>query len=89
MMNSTQYLTPKWILLEKYCQLTGDTKEAVYARRKKGNWLDGVQCVLVRRRIRVCLAEVDQWIQKNSGVKPSVFHRVSPSVSGKTSPRCD
>lgn len=55
MMKSVNYSVPKWILLEKYCELTGDTKEAVYARRKKGDWLEGVQCVLVRRQIRVCL----------------------------------
>lgn len=88
-MNPAKYASPKWILLEKYCALTGDTKEAVYARRKKGDWLDGVQCVLVRRRIRVCLEEVDHWIEKNSGVKPFGLHRGLPSVSGKTPPRCD
>ena len=76
-------------MLEKYCALTGDSKDAVYARRKRGEWLDGVQCVVVRRRIRVCIEEVDYWIEKNSGVKQSALHRALPSVSGKIVPRFD
>jgi len=34
----------KWIKLLRYCELTGDTPNAVHARRKKGTWLDGVHC---------------------------------------------
>ncbi len=48
-MNPVNYSAPKWIFLEKYCQLTGDAKEAVYARRKRGDWLDGVQFKKITR----------------------------------------
>jgi hypothetical protein len=34
----------KWVKLKKYSQDSGDPANAVHAKRKKGIWLDGVQC---------------------------------------------
>ena len=34
----------KWVKLKKYCLDSGDTANAVHAKRKKGVWLDGIQC---------------------------------------------
>ena len=34
----------KWIKLPKHCESTGDTPDAVHARRRKQIWTDGVQC---------------------------------------------
>jgi hypothetical protein len=34
----------KWIKLAKYCEATGDTSDAVHARRRKRQWIDGVHC---------------------------------------------
>jgi hypothetical protein len=33
-----------WIKLAKYCETTGDTSDAVHARRRKRQWIDGVHC---------------------------------------------
>ena len=38
----------KWVKLLRYCEITGDTPNAVHARRKKGTWLDGVHSVFGR-----------------------------------------
>lgn len=31
----------KWIKLNRFCELTGYTSDAVYAKMKKGVWLEG------------------------------------------------
>ena len=36
----------KWVRLNRYCELTGDTSSAVHARRKKGVWIDGKHTTL-------------------------------------------
>jgi hypothetical protein len=36
----------RWIKLSKHCEETGDTPDAVHARRRKRVWIDGVQCRL-------------------------------------------
>ena len=40
-----------WVKLEKYTELTGDSMDAVNARRKVGKWLDGNQCKIVDGRL--------------------------------------
>lgn len=32
----------KWTRLNKYLDLSGDTRDAVYQRRRCGKWLDGI-----------------------------------------------
>jgi hypothetical protein len=34
----------RWVKLSKYCELSGDTANAVHSKRKKGQFLDGVHC---------------------------------------------
>lgn len=34
----------RWVKLKKHCEATGDTPNAVHARRRKRIWTDGVQC---------------------------------------------
>lgn len=41
--NETTY---RWVKLAKHCAETGDTPDAVHARRRKRIWTDGVQCRL-------------------------------------------
>jgi len=31
-----------YILLKKYCELSGETKDSVYGRIKRGQWIDGL-----------------------------------------------
>lgn len=51
-----------WVKLEKYAELTGDSVDAVMARRK-AKWLDGTQCKLVDGRLWVNLRAVEDWIE--------------------------
>jgi hypothetical protein len=55
----------KWVRLQKYCELSGDTSHAVHARRRRGEWLNGVQCRLGRdKKLWVNLHEVEKWIER-------------------------
>ncbi|MBZ2208509.1 hypothetical protein [Massilia soli] len=51
-----------WVKLEKYAEITGDSVDAVMARRKSGKWLDGEQCKIVDGRLWVNLRSVEEWI---------------------------
>ncbi|KTC99205.1 hypothetical protein [Legionella erythra] len=55
----------KWVKLKKYCQDSGDTANAVHAKRKKGVWLDGIQCKIgPDGNVWINLAEVEKWVEK-------------------------
>jgi hypothetical protein len=51
------------ILLRRYCELTGDTAQAVHDRRQDGEWEDGKQCHIKRRRLWIDLPEVANWVR--------------------------
>lgn len=53
-----------WVKLEKYTELTGDTPDAVNARRKQGKWLNGIHVKVVERRIWVNLIEANKWVEE-------------------------
>ncbi len=53
-----------WVKLERYIEITGDTADAVMARRKAGKWLDGAQCKMTDGRLWVNLPAVDEWVEK-------------------------
>lgn len=53
-----------WVKLCKYVEITGDTADAVHARRKAGKWLDGKQCKIVDGSLYVNLAEYQKWIEQ-------------------------
>lgn len=54
----------KWVKLKKYCQISGDTSNAVHAKRKRGMWLDGVQCKMgPDGNIWINLVEVEKWVE--------------------------
>lgn len=53
----------KWVKLEKYCELTGDTTDAVYCRRRAHQWREGVQFKVIQRRYWINLQEVQKWIE--------------------------
>lgn len=63
----------KWIKLAKYCELTGDTPDAVYAKNRRKIWIEGVHytkpadgCIWINTE------EVDKWVepQKKNTLKP-------------------
>jgi hypothetical protein len=47
--------------LRRYCEITGDTAQAVYDRRRDGEWEDGKQCSLKRGRLWIYIPEVTLW----------------------------
>jgi len=52
-----------WIKLKKYCEISGDTAEAVRNRRKKGVWADGKHSKIgPDGKIWVNPMEVDKWV---------------------------
>lgn len=64
--NQAPTSTAEWVLLTKWCERTGDTAHAVHARRKRGEWLDGVQCILgANNRLWVNYQEAQQWVSNN------------------------
>lgn len=59
-------LSMKWVKLGKYCELSGDTACAVRNRRKRGLWLDGMQCKRAPDgNLWVNLGAVEQWVEQS------------------------
>jgi len=54
----------KWVKLKKYLELSGDTSDAVHARRKNGKWLDGVHCQLRDGKLWINTEEIDKWVEQ-------------------------
>ncbi|MFH7043699.1 excisionase [Paucibacter sp. JuS9] len=59
------YLLPlQWVRLAKYCELSGDTSDAVHARRRKRQWTDGVHCRIgPDGNVWINLSEVNKWVE--------------------------
>jgi hypothetical protein len=53
-----------WVKLEKYVELTGDSIDAVQARRKAGKWLNGNQCKIVDGRLWIDLRAAQRWVEE-------------------------
>lgn len=53
----------KWVKLGRYVEISGDSVDAVAARRKLGKWLDGRECKLVDGRLWINLVAVEQWVE--------------------------
>lgn len=57
----------KWVKLKKYCLDSGDTANAVHAKRKKGVWLDGIQCKMgPDGNLWINLIEVERWVENGN-----------------------
>lgn len=56
---------PKWVKLIKYCELSGDSPDAVYAKRKRGIWLDGIHCKIAPdNKLWVNMEEIQKWVEQ-------------------------
>lgn len=53
----------KWVLLERFCGLSGYTRQAVYDKMYKGVWVEGVHWRRRSRRIHINIEEVEKWIE--------------------------
>lgn len=57
----------RWIKLPKHCQITGDTPDAVHARRRKQQWTDGVQCRLgPDGNLYINPEEYNKWVESQT-----------------------
>lgn len=54
----------RWIRLALHCTATGDTPDAVHARRRKRQWQDGVQCrVGPDGNLYINPEEYNKWVE--------------------------
>jgi hypothetical protein len=61
---SSEPTSIQYVLLRRYCELTGDTPQAVYDRRRRGQWIDGLHCHVVgARRLWINLPVVQEWVR--------------------------
>ena len=65
-MNSNDLVSLKWVKLKHWCNLTGDTRDAVHARRKNGKWTDGVHCKVRDGTLWVNTLEGQSWVESET-----------------------
>ncbi len=53
----------KWVKLRKYIETSGDTSDAVHARRKTGKWLDGIHCQVRDGNLWINTEAVEKWVE--------------------------
>jgi len=53
----------KWVKLKKYIETSGDTADAVHARRKTGKWLDGIHCLVRDGNLWINTEAVEKWVE--------------------------
>lgn len=60
-------LPMRWIKLHRYCEITGDTPNAVHAKRRKRQWIDGVHCkVGPDGNLWINPEEVNRWVESQA-----------------------
>ena len=53
----------RWVKLKKYCDISGDTKDAVNAKRKVGKWAEGIHWRKAPDgKIWINTEEVERWV---------------------------
>ena len=62
-MDSNGLVSLKWVKLSQWCNLTGDTRDAVHARRKTGKWADGVHCKVRDGNLWINVVEGQKWVE--------------------------
>jgi len=54
----------KWVKLIKYCDISGDTIDAVHAKRRKGIWAEGKHWRKAPdNKIWINIEAVDKWVE--------------------------
>jgi hypothetical protein len=68
LVSEEQLISVRWVLLCRWCELTGDTKDAVYSRRSDGKWADGVHCKKKDGKLWVNVPEAMKWVEKEQNI---------------------
>ena len=56
----------KWVKLCKYCEISGDTKDAVNAKRRNGIWAEGKQWRKAPdNKIWINIEAIDKWVENS------------------------
>lgn len=59
----------RWVKLARYCEVSGDTEDAVHARRRSGKWVRGLHW---RHdpdgKIWINTGEVNRWVEQTAAV---------------------
>lgn len=64
--NSSTEAGLKWVRINKYCELSGDTLEAIRARRRRRLWIEGVHWRKAGGVFWINPAEVEKWIESSA-----------------------
>lgn len=65
----------KWVKLKKYCELSGDTSDAVHAKRRKGQYVDGVHCkVADDGNLWINIEAVEKWVEQGRKAAVDALH---------------
>jgi hypothetical protein len=73
----------KWVKLEKYVELSGDSVDSVQSRRKIGKWIDGKQCKIVDGRLWINLRAAQRWVEEWDAHSPSLASGPLPTTKPK------
>jgi hypothetical protein len=52
--------------LRRYCDITGETAQAVHDRRRKGEWVDGKHCHMKRGRLWIDVPGIANWVRSEA-----------------------
>jgi hypothetical protein len=64
MSETTNTNSYRWVRLGLHCSNTGDTPDAVHARRRKRQWQDGVHCRIgPDGNLYVSPEEYNKWVE--------------------------
>lgn len=57
----------KWVKLARYCELSGETRDAVMKKRSSGVFLDGLHCkIAADGNIWMNLVEIEKWVENGN-----------------------
>ena len=57
----------RWVKLKKYCELSGETSDAVHSKRKKGQFIDDIHCKIAGDgNLWVNTEAVEKWVEQGS-----------------------
>lgn len=57
---------PRWVRLNKFCELTGYSAKAVHALKTSGKWRLAREYRKVDGRILIDLQAYEKWVESNS-----------------------
>lgn len=70
------FLPIQWVKAERYCQLTGETMEAIYGHIREGEWAAGKHYKRTgQRTLWINIKEAQEWIRKQPHVETVVKAR--------------